>query len=251
MRRQGFVVLSTPAGKKFSIKSGYKFALNSNFSSFSQIISKLWNFLWCAFPFLYLISLPTWQSPIHFHRGIYLQRTCSSGTKTRILLTWIKQTSIFGRADQAALRTGFLRTWLTGLLSQKHRHRPSPSQRRSPHVKITNPSVAMIRCQPLIRLESIAGPVSLPWSINRNCLCTGLIHILRFPDDRTNNICKKNSNIACCAGMIVSRLPQSIKHFRRTTKTMSSINALTTWQTFLRFLFSNAVISMKNIRTTN
>lgn len=215
MRRQGFVVLSTPAGSWGSEKSEYKFAFNGNFLSFSQNVSESRNFSSCAFPLLFPIWppiwSPIWQSPIHYHRGIYLKPTCSPGPRSRILPILIKQTSIFGRADPAALRTGFLSRWLMELLSQKNRHRSSPSQRDSPLVKITIPSVAMIQDQPTLRLELTAGPVSFP--INRNFLCTGLIHILRSPDDRTDNICKKNSNISCCAGMIVSRFPQSIQHF--------------------------------------
>lgn len=177
MRRQGFVVLSTPAGNWGSEKSGYKFAFNGKFLSFSQIVSESRNISWCAFPLLFPVWSPlwspTWQSPIHYHRGIYLKPTCSSGPRSRILSTLIKQTSIFGRADPAALRTGFLSTWLMGFLSPKTRHRSSPSHRRSPLVKITIPSVAMIQDQPLLRLELIASPVSLPWSINNNFFAQG------------------------------------------------------------------------------
>lgn len=246
MRRQGFVVLSTPAGYRGFEKSEYMFTFNGSFLSYSQIVSESRNFSWCAFPLLFAIWPPIWwpisQSPIHYHHGIYLKSTCSPGPRSRILPTLIKPKSLFGRADPAALRTGILSRWLIGGLSQlnrHHRHLASPSQRRSQLVRITSPFVAMIQDQPALRLELTAGPVRLPWSISRKFLCTGLIHILRFPVHRSDNICKKNSNICCCAGMIVSRFPQSIHHFPPQLDERLEIEslktALTKWQIFLRF----------------
>ena len=40
MRRQGFVVLSTPAGNWGSEKSGYKFAFNGKFLSFKSYLNR-------------------------------------------------------------------------------------------------------------------------------------------------------------------------------------------------------------------